>query len=243
MNSEQPAYEPAAGETQQGVAYPPPPSYYENMQLPAEPLPLPEKQPGAHITQPISGVVSPSAATTAPGPYYRPAPTGRQPSYTTGHYPHPAMMSPTRTSHRQTWVIMTIIGVSVLLLVSAGIWAVANIYGGVSQQGVSANQVAQDFYQHMLQQDYSGAYADLQINGLTASAFTHDAQSVDARYGQVASFNIDATSLNSANPTSTATHLQITVHVTRPKTTYSVQIPLDNINGGWKITGLDLSKF
>jgi len=130
-----------------------------------------------------------------------------------------------------------------LLLVGASIWALANIYGGVSQQGVGANQVAQDFYQHMLQQDYSGAYADLQINGLTASAFRHDAQSIDARYGQVASFNIDTTSFNSANSASTATHLQVTVHVTRPQATYSVQIPLDNIDGSWKITGLDLSKF
>ena len=241
MNSEQPAHEPAAGETQQGVAYPPPPSYYENMQLPAEPPPLPEKQPGAHITQPVSGVVSPPA--TTPGPYYRPAPTGRQPSYTPGYYPQPAMMSPGGTSRRQTWVIVMIIGISALLLVGAGIWALANIYGGVSQQGVDANQVAQDFYQHMLQQDYSGAYADLQINGLTASAFTQDAQSVDAHYGQVASFNIDATSLNSANSASTATHLQVTVHITRSQTTYSVQIPFDNIHGSWKITSLDLSKF
>ncbi len=243
MNSEQPAYEPAAGETQQGAAYPPPPSYYENMQLPAEPSPLLENKPGAHITQPISGVVSPPAPTPVPVPYYRHAPTGSQPSYATGHYPHPAVMSPTRTSYWQTWVIVMIIGVSALLLVGAGIWAVANIYGGVSQQGVSANQVAQDFYQHMLQQDYSGAYADLQLNGLTASAFTRDAQSIDARYGQVASFNIDATSLNSANSASAATHLQITVHVTRPQATYSVQIPLDNIAGSWKITSLDLSKF
>ena len=66
MDSEQPASEPAAGEMQQGVAYPPPPSYYENMQLPAERPLLPEKQPAAHVIQPISGVVSPPAHT--PGP-------------------------------------------------------------------------------------------------------------------------------------------------------------------------------
>jgi hypothetical protein len=241
MNSDQPAHEPTAGETPQGVAYPPPPSYYENMQLPADPPPLPEKQPAAHITQPISGAGSPPAATQ--GPYYRPAPTGGQPSYTPGYYRQPGMVSPTGTSRRQTWVIVMIIGVSVLLLVGAGIWALANIYGGVSQQGVGANQVAQDFYQHMLQQDYSGAYADLQISGLTANTFTQDAQSVDARYGQVTSFNIDASSFNSANSASAATHLQVTVHITRSQTTYSVQIPLDNIHGIWKITSLDLSKF
>ena len=141
------------------------------------------------------------------------------------------------------WIIVAIIGASVLLLCGLGSWALANIYGAVSQQGVGANQVAQDFYQHMLQQDYNGAYADLQINGLTASAFIQDAQSVDARYGQVASFNIDTTSFNSANSATSATHWQMTVHVTRQQTTYSVQISVDNVNGGWKITSIDLSKF
>ena len=153
------------------------------------------------------------------------------------------MISPPGTSHGQMWVIVAIIGASVLLLLGAGSWALANIYGAVSQQGVDANQVAQDFYQHVLQQDYSGAYVDLQINGLTTSAFTHDAQSVDARDGQVTSFNIDTTSFNSANSASTATHWQVTVHVTRQQTMYSVQIPLDNIHENWKITSLDLSKF
>jgi hypothetical protein len=241
MDSEQPVNEPAAGDTQQGVAYPPPPSFYENMQLPAELPPLPEKASSAQVIRPQSGLDIPPAV--GPSPYYRPSPTRRQPPYTPGYHPHPSMMSPSRTSRRQTWVIVAIIGVSVLLLLGAGSWALANIYGAVSQQGVGANQVVQDFYQHMLQQDYSGAYVDLQINGLTASAFTQDAQSIDARYGQVASFNIDTTSFNSTNSAATTTHWQLTVNVTRQKATYSVQIPVDNIHGSWKITTLDLSKF
>jgi len=239
MDAEQPANEPAAGEAQQGVPYPPPPSYYETMQLPAELPPLPEKRSGAPITQSASGIVSPPAH--APGPYYRPAPTGRQPFYAPEYSPHPGMMSPSRTARRQTWVIVAIIGISLLLLLGAGGWALANIYGAVSQQGVSANQVAQDFYQHILQQDYNGAFADLQMNGLTASAFTQDAHSLDARYGQVASFNIDTTSFNSTN--SAATHRQVTANVTRQQATYSVQVSLDTIHGSWKITSLDLSKF
>jgi hypothetical protein len=241
MDSEQPANKPAAREIQQGVAYPPPPSYYENMQLPAELPPLPEKQPGAHITQPISGIVSSHGNTE--GSYYRSTPTGRQPSYAPGYHQYPGIIPPTRASRRQTWVIVTIIVASALLLLGAGSWALANIYGAVSQQGVTANQVAQDFYQHMLQQDYSGAYADLQMNGLTASAFTQDARSVDARYGQVASFNINTTSFNSANSTTTATHSQLTVNVTRQQTTYSVELLLDSVNGNWKITSIDLNKF
>ncbi len=242
MDFEQPANEPTAGKMQKGVAYPPPPSYYENMQLPAELPPLPEKPSSARAMRPQSGLLAAPPAGTQSS-YYRPAPTGGQSFYSPGHHQYAGMMPPIRTSRGQTWVIVTIIGVSVLLLMGAGIWALANIYGGVSQQGVGANQVAQDFYQHMLQQDYNGAYADLQMNGLTASAFTQDAQSVDARYGQVASFTIDTTSLNSANSASTATHWQVTVNVTRQQTAYSVQISLDNINGSWKITSIDLNKF
>lgn len=239
MNLEQPAHKPTTGEIQQGVAYPPPPSYYENMQFPAKSPLLPEKKPGAPITQPVSGPVSPPAPT--PGPNFRPVSANRQSPYAPSHYPHPRVLSPGATSRRQAWVIVAIISVSAFLLVGAGIWAVATIYGGVSQQGMSANQVAQDFYQHMLQQDYSAAYADLQMNGLTASAFTQDAQSIDTRYGQVASFNIDATSFGSAN--SSATYWQVTVHITRQQARYSVQVPLANIHGSWKITSLDLSKF
>src|SRR5579859_1546947 len=138
MNLEQPAHKPTAGEIQQGVAYPPPPSYYENMQLPAKPPLLPEKKPGAPITRPVSGPVSPPAPT--PGPNYRPVSANRQSPYAPSRYPHPPIVSPIATSRRQAWVIVAIISVSVILLVGAGIWAVATIYGGVSEQGMSANQ-------------------------------------------------------------------------------------------------------
>ena len=157
------------------------------------------------------------------------------------NYRPSGMASPARTSRRQAWIIAAIIGASALLLCGLGIWALTTIYSAVSEQGVSANQVAQDFYQHILQQDYHTAYADLNISGLTVSAFQQEAQSVDARYGLVASFNIDTTSFNSTS--SAQTHTQITVHVTRQQTAYSVPLSLDSINGIWKITAIDLSKF
>ncbi|MGH2495896.1 MAG: hypothetical protein ACRDIV_14460 [Ktedonobacteraceae bacterium] len=229
MDSQQPPKEPAAGEMQQGVVYPPPPSYYENMQLPAELPPLPEKQAAVQ-----AGKVESS---------YRPLPMGRQPLYMPGQHQYPGTMPPASAARRQTWVIVAIISASVLLLCGAGSWALVNIFGAVSQQQIGANQVAQDFYQQMLQQDYNGAYADLQISGLTASAFTQDAQSMNAQYGQISSFSIDTTSFNSANAAPNATHWQFTVHVTRQQTTYSVQVPVDSINGSWKITSIDLNKF
>ncbi|HKV57153.1 MAG TPA: hypothetical protein VJO32_02695 [Ktedonobacteraceae bacterium] len=236
MDSQQPPKEPVAEEVQQGVVYPPPPSYYENMQLPAELPPLPEKQVAAQA----GSVLSPAGRAES---YYRPSLTGRPPLYAPGQPHYPGMMPPASAARRQTWIIVAIIGASVLLLCGAGSWALANIFGAVSQQEIGANQVAQDFYQHMLQQDYNGAYADLQISGLTASAFTQDAQSMNAQYGQISSFSIDTTSFNSANSAPNATHWQFTVHVTRQQTTYSVQVPVDSINGSWKITSIDLNKF
>ena len=236
MDSQQPAKEPAAEEVRQRMVYPPPPSYYETMQLPAERPPLPEKQAATQA----GDVLLPAGRTES---YYRSSPTGRPPYYAPGQPQYPGMVPAASAARRQTWIIVAIISASVLLLCGAGSWALANIFGAVSQQEIGANQVAQDFYQHMLQQDYNGAYADLQISGLTASAFAQDAQSMNAQYGQISSFSIDTTSFNSANSAPDATHWQFTVHVTRQQITYSVQVPVDSINGSWKITSIDLNKF
>ncbi len=237
MHSEQRANEPLTGEMQEGMAYPPPPSYYETMQLPAELPPLPGKASPAQSAQSRSG---PGISPAVQSPSNRAAPAGGQPLYAPEFYRSPGRGYTARTPRRQAWIIAVIIGASALLLCGLGSWALATIYGAVSVQGASANQVAQDFYQHVLQQDYHGAFADLSINGLTASAFQQDAQSVDARYGLVASFSIDTTSFNSA---SSAAHEQITVHVTRQQATYSVQVSLESIGGNWKIMDIDLSKF
>jgi hypothetical protein len=239
MDSQQSSKEPTAEEKQQGVAYPPPPSYYENMQPPAELPPLPEKQSAAQAIRPATGVVLPSG--DAAGPYYSPSTTGRQSFYAPGQYS--AMRLPATNSRRQTWIIVAIIGASVLLLCGAGGWALSTIFGAVSQEAIGANQVVQDFYQHVLHQDYSGAYADLHINGLTTSVFAQNAQAIDTRYGQIASFNINSTSFNSASSTPNVIHWQITVNITRLHTSYSVPVSVDEINGNWLITAINLYKF
>ncbi len=239
MHSEQPANGPATGGMQEEVAYPPPPSYYETMQLPAELPSLPGTVSPVQVIPPQSGSgVEPAAMQP---PYYRAMSASERPLYTPVSYRSPGMASPARVSRRQVWIIVAIISASALLLCGLGSWALATIYGAVSVQGTSANQVAQDFYQHILQQDYHGAYADLNISGLTVGAFQQDAQSVDAQYGLVASFSIDTTSFSSAN--AAQTHEQITVHVTRQQAIYSVHVSLASINGSWKISNIDLSKF
>src|SRR5216684_4054899 len=227
MDPQQSAEEPAAEEMQQEPAYPPPPSYYENMRLPAELPALPEKQPPPQAVGPQPGVVLPPAG--APGPYLRPSLTGWQPYYTPAQYP--GAMPPGTSSRKQTWVIIAIICASVLLLCGAGGWALSNILGAISQQVNSANLVVQDFYQHMLHQDYTGAYADLQIKGLTTSTFTKDAQALDSQYGQIVSLSLDAVPFNSSTSATNTTHWQVTVHVTRQQASYTVSVSVDAING------------
>jgi len=239
MDPQQSAEEPAAEEMQQEPAYPPPPSYYENMRLPAELPALPEKQPPPQAVGPQPGVVLPPAG--APGPYLRPSLTGWQPYYTPAQYP--GAMPPGTSSRKQTWVIIAIICASVLLLCGAGGWALSNILGAISQQVNSANLVVQDFYQHMLHQDYTGAYADLQIKGLTASTFTKDAQALDSQYGQIVSFSLDAVPFNSSTSATNTTHWQVTVHVTRQQASYTVSVSVDAIIGSLLITAIDLNKF
>ena len=239
MDSQQSAEEPVAEEMQQEPAYPPPPSYYENMQLPAELPALPEKQPPPQVVRPQPGVVLPPAG--APGPYPGPSPMGWQPYYTPAQYP--GAMPPVTSSRKQTWIIIAIICASVLLLCGAGGWALSNILGAVSQQVNSANLVVQDFYQHMLHQDYTGAYADLQIKGLTTSTSTKDAQALDSQNGQISPFSLDAAPFNSSTSVSNTTHWQVTVHVTRQQASYSVSVSVDAINGSLLITAIDLNKF
>ena len=238
MHSEHPANGPAAGEMQEEVVYPPPPSYYEAMRLPAELPPLPGAVSPVQAI-PVQSNVDVEPAAMQPSHYKAASASGRL-LFMPESY-HSGIASPARTPRRQIWIIVAIISASALLLCGLGSWALATIYGAVSVQGMSANQVAQDFYQYILQQDYHGAYADLNVSGLTADAFQQDAQSVDAQYGLVASFSIDTTSFSSAN--TAETHKQITVHVTRQQATYSVQVSLESVNGSWKISNIDLSRF
>jgi hypothetical protein len=206
--------------------YPPPPSYYQNLQLPAERPPLPE-QVSSQVEQPSTRTYYNPQARYAPQPDSRPP--NQQESYP------PRWKQPARRSRKQTWIIVSIILGCVLLLCGAGSWALYNVVGTVFQQVSGAPQVVQDFYQQVQSQNYNAAFDDVQISGQTLETFTQAAQALDTQYGPVKSFQ-----LGSTNPGAT---WQITVSVTRTKATYAVFISVDNANGTWKITGIDLTRF
>jgi len=230
----EPASEPSEQDIQQGLVYPPPPSYYQNMQVSSERPPLPGKplQP-APPTSPFPNVPPAYYGYGTPG---LPAPT-----YAPGHYP--GMMPPyppVRRSRKHIWIIVSIISVSVLLVCGAGGWAFYNIFNTVSQQVNGATQLVEDFYQRLQNNDQNNAYFDLQINGLTSDAFFQQVQTVIAQYGSLTSFKLDSTSFSSNTG---SLRWQITVDVTRQHASYAVPVRVDNINGAWKITEIDLSKF
>jgi len=230
----EPASEPSEQDIQQGLVYPPPPSYYQNMQVSSERPPLPGKplQP-APPTSPFPNVPPAYYGYGTPG---MPAPT-----YAPGHYP--GMMPPyppVRRSRKHIWIIVSIISVSVLLVCGAGGWAFYNIFNTVSQQVNGATQLVEDFYQRLQNNDQNEAYIDLQINGLTSGAFLQQVQTVIARYGSLTSFNLDSTSFSS---NAGSLRWQIMMDVTRQHASYTVPVRVDSINGAWKITEIDLSKF
>lgn len=195
--------------------YPPPPSYYQNLQVPAERPPLPGQPPAA----------------ASPTP-------SKQPPYSQGAYP-PQWRPPVKRSRKQTWIIVSIIIGSVLLLCGAGSWALYNVMGTVFQQVNGAPQVVQDFYQQVQSQNYTAAFHDLSIRGQTPATFTQAAQALDTRYGPVKSFQIGSTTIGSG----TSSAWQISVSVTRSKAAYAVFVSVDNAGGSWKITSIDLTRF
>lgn len=102
-------------------------------------------------------------------------------------------------------------------------------------------QVVDNFYQHVQQQSYAAAYADLQIDGLTADAFASDAQNLDASNGVVNAYTSGVPTLSTA--TGNGQQWLIVVSVTRAQKSYSVPVTVTNINGVWKITDIDVNRF
>lgn len=102
-------------------------------------------------------------------------------------------------------------------------------------------QVVDGFYQHLQQQAYTAAYADLQINGLTADAFVIDAKGMDALNGVVRSYTSGIPALSTT--AGDGSQWLITVNVTRANKAYVVPMTVENIDGAWKIIDFDVNRF
>jgi hypothetical protein len=226
-----PTLEASAEEIQAGLVYPPPPSFYQHMQVPAEKPAL----PGAPPVPPVPPVSAGSRPPTLPpGEDFVYAAPNRVQGYT-GFAP-PSVSSPQpRRSRKTLWITLSVVGVVLLFLCGLCGW---NIVAPVFQDTSAAINVATDYYQNVENGQYSAAYAYVQINNLTEAAFAQQAQAREAQYGQISSFELNAPSAQISDD-GTITAYTMTVSVVRAKDSYSAQLTLQDFGGTWKITAFN----
>src|SRR5579863_5855688 len=118
----------------QGLIYPPPPSYYQNMSFQS-----PNERVGFSAAPTISARPAP--------PYYPPP----RPAYQPGR-PAPRAETPKR-SRVWVWIVVAVLGVG---LVGCGLlsWGAYTIFNTAYQSASGSIQVVEDFYSNLQSQDY-----------------------------------------------------------------------------------------
>jgi hypothetical protein len=205
---------------QQGMVYPPPPSYYQDMQFPIERSALP-LQPGIPVTQAQLNMLGVQAPPSGPTRY-------------------PEMQPQIKKSYKWVWIVMSIFGVGFLATCGLCGWGAYQLVGSVINQETGATDVVNAYFQDVQNQRYAHAYQNLQINGLTLEDYTKQAQASDTQNGLLLSFATQQPTLDT-NATSgpDLNKWSYTVTITRAKTSYPVLVTVEKIGGSWKITYID----
>jgi hypothetical protein len=231
LTGEDHVQQPSEEDFRSGLIYPPPPSYYQNLQRPLDRPPLPESQmtngPAVYPQNIYGPQAYPAgiAGTQAP-PFPPPQLAGSQP--------------PVKRSRKWVWIIVSIFAAA--FLISGGLcsWAFYSLFNTTFQQVSGATNVAQDYYKDIQNQDYADAYKFLQISNLSSADFTQKAQASDTQNGVVQSFIAEQPTFTN-NPTTgpNLSQWRITVDVTRLKTSYPVLLTAQQFGSTWKITYFD----
>jgi hypothetical protein len=212
---------------QQGMIYPPPPSYYQNMQTPPVRTALP-LQPGALPYQ-----------STTPGSQAQLNQAGAQvPPYPPPYYP--GMQPPVKKSYKWVWIIVSIFGV--VFLVTCGLcgWGLYQLFNTVIQQETGATDVVNNYFQDIQNQRYTQAYQNLQISGLTLDDYIMKAQASDTQNGALLSFTVGQPTFGSnASSGPDLSQWSYTVNITRAKASYPMLVTVQKVGGSWKITYID----
>jgi hypothetical protein len=222
-------HQPSEEDIRRGLVYPPPPSYYQNLQVPQNLPPLPQPQAA------IGPAQYPHQAYVPQPPVYPAGFRGTQ----TPPFP-PPQLPPVRKSRRWVWIIVSIFIVA--FLVSCGLcsWAFYSLFNTTFQQVSGATNVAQEYYKDIQNHDYADAYKFLQITNLTQADFTQQAQSSDTQNGVVQSFIAEQpTFTNNPSTGPNLSQWRITVDVTREKTSYPVLLTVQQSGNTWEIIYFD----
>jgi len=214
----------------QGVIYPPPPSYYQNMQIPTVPAALP-LQSSPHTSLPLQ----PSTPGSQAGLNQMDV---KVPPYAPPRYP--GVQPPVKKSYKWVWIVVSIF--SIVILAACGLfgWGVYQLFDTVLKQESGATNVVNTYFQDVQHQEYAGAYQNLQISGLTLENYITQAQTSDTQNGLLLSYVTEQPTPNTNSSTGPdLSQWRYTVDVTRAKTTYPVLVTVEQIGGGWKITYID----
>ncbi len=216
-------------EVQPGVAYPPPPSFYQNMPDPPRQQPISPRTAVA-----VSEHALPLARTgNPPRPLYQTYPGMTQ----------PGAIPPTKNKSRKNfWIIFSVIATIILIACGLFSWVAysftTRVLSPLVQGETESLNVVTTYYDDIESQQYSAAYSYIQGNGMTESAFTQQATQRDNQFGIVTSFQIGTPSLIETAGSSAYT---VPVMVTRnPNYSYTAHLDLHKIGSNWKITYLDL---
>jgi hypothetical protein len=220
--------QPPAYEIQPGLFYPPPPAFYEQMQKPVEKQPLPGR--------PVSVFPAQTVPLGGGGPVYQPQ-MAYQPYPAP---PFPGGVPPARRSRKWLWITLSILG-GTLLLCGLCSWAAYGLVGNDIQGAFAVPNLVTDYYQDIQQGNYQAAYTDLQVNGLTQSAFMQEATQQDSKLGSISSFELASASPNvttSGNNTAISSY-SVVVTTVRRNISYNIHLTIQEIGQNWKITALD----
>jgi len=202
---------------QQGMVYPPPPSYYQNMQFPAERAALP-LQPGLQTQL--------NKVDTQVPPY---VPTR-----------YPEMQPPIKKSYKWVWIIVSIFSVGAFVACGLCGWGAYQLFDTVIKQETGATDVVNTYFQDVQHQSYTQAYQNLQISGLTLESYSVQAQASDTQNGLLLSYVVGQPTFGTNSSTGPdLSQWRYTVDVTRAKNSYPVLVTVEKVGGSWKITYID----
>ncbi len=229
----------------QGLVYPPPPSFYQDVQenMSQAPLPfVPSAPPGTAIFPPPGE--APPDITVRPGAEYLSPPPFVP-------LPPPGIMPPAHKSRKWMWIVLAMLGGVLLLSCGLCTWAGYLFIAPTVQDQANAVSLVNDYYEAIQSRNYNDAYLDLALKGtgssLTREQFIQQAESRDSQYGPVRSYVSEqpspAANTNGGNTTGlNFSHLTVTVNVSRARLSYPVVLSfekVEKVGGSWKIVDFD----
>lgn len=205
---------------QQGMVYPPPPSYYQNMQIPEVQAALPF-QPGTPGSQAQLNRVD------VPAPPHEPI-------------RYPGKQAPVKKSYKWVWIVVATLSVGILAACGLCGWGVYQLFDTIVKQETGATDVVNTYFQDVQNQRYAQAYQNLQISGLTLESYETQAQASDLQNGSLLSYVAEQPTFGTNSGSGPdLSQLSYTVKVTRALNSYPVLVTVENIGGSWKITYID----